>query len=121
MGHMCQSHNLGSRVRRQHVRLGVLWFAVSLVLGFGLVERGDAGRLGFLLALPLAIGCYCLLAGSFGVCVYNSVQGRRLANHGAEVVPDETLRKRLVRRGLTLAGLSCTLGGLGALAFVVSV
>lgn len=121
MGPMCQSHNLGSRSRRQHVRIGVLWLALSLVLGLVLVEQGAAGRLGFVLALPLAIGCYGLLAGSFGVCVYNGVQGRRLANHGAEVVPDETLRKRLVRRGLTLAGVSCTLGGLGALAFIVSV
>ena len=118
---MCQTQNLGSRVRRQHVRIGVLWFALALVLGFVLVDRGAAGRLGLLLAMPLAIGTYCLLSGSLGVCVYTGVQGRRLADHGAEMVPDETLRRRLVRRGLALAGLSCTLGGLGALAFVVSI
>jgi len=121
MGHMCKSHNLGSRVRRQHVRLGVIWFALTLVLGFALLERGAAAHFGFLLALPLAMGSYCLLAGSFGVCVYNGVQGRRHANHGSEMVPDETLRRRLVHRGLAYAGLSCALGGLGALAFVVSV
>lgn len=121
MGRMCQSQNLGARLRRQHVRIGVLWFAVSLVLGFVLVDRGAAGRLGWLLAVPLAMGSYCLLAGSLGVCVYSGVQGQRQADHGTEMVPDETLRRRLVRRGLALAGLSFTLGGLAAFAFVISV
>jgi hypothetical protein len=117
---MCTRHNLGSRFRQQHVRLGVIWLALALALGFGLVEWGAASRFGFLLALPLAIGTYCLLAGSFGVCFYNSMFGRRLADHGAEVVPDETLRKRLVRRGVALAGVSCTLAGVATAVFVVS-
>jgi hypothetical protein len=118
---MCTRHNLGSRFRQQHVRLGVVWLALALALGFGLVEGGVASRFGFLLALPLAIGTYCLLTGSFGVCFYNSMFGRRLADHGAEVVPDETLRKRLVRRGIALAGVSCTLAGVATAVFVVSV
>jgi len=117
---MCTRHNLGSRFRQQHVRLGVVWLAVALAIGFGLIEWGAASRFGFLLALPLAIGTYCLLAGSFGVCFYNSMFGRRLADHGAEVVPDETLRKRLVRRGIALAGVSCTLAGVATAVFVVS-
>jgi hypothetical protein len=118
---MCTRHNLGSRFRQQHVRLGVVWLALALALGFGLVEWGVASRFGFLLALPLAIGTYCLLAGSFGVCFYNSMFGRRLADHGAEVVPDESVRKRLVRRGVALAGVSCTLAGVATAVFVVSV
>src|SRR5262245_43804784 len=109
MGFMCTSHNLGARFRQQHVRLGVLWLALTLGLGFGLIEAGAASRYGFLLALPLAAGCYCLLAGSFGVCVYNGFFGRRMADHGAEHVPDEALRRRLIRRGMALAGVSCTL------------
>ncbi|HTV23840.1 MAG TPA: hypothetical protein VMG12_34355 [Polyangiaceae bacterium] len=118
---MCTRHNLGSRFRQQHVRLGVIWLSFALVLGFGLVEWGVASRFGILLALPLAVGTYCLLAGSFGVCFYNSMYGRRMADHGAEVVPDESLRKRLIRRGVALAGVSCTLAGLATAVFVVSV
>jgi hypothetical protein len=118
---MCTSHNLGSRFRQQHLRLGVIWLALTLVLGFGLVEWGVASRLGFLLALPLSIGTYCLLAGSFGVCAYNGVSGRRMADHGAEDVPDATVRKSLMRRGMALAGVSCTLAGLGTVVFVASV
>lgn len=118
---MCTRHNLGSRFRQQHVRLGVIWLALALALGFGLVEAGGASRFGFLLALPLAIGTYCLLSGSFGVCFYNSMFGRRLADHGAEVVPDESVRKRLVRRGIALVGVSCTLAGAATAVFVVSV
>jgi hypothetical protein len=118
---MCTRHNLGSRFRQQHLRLGVIWLASALVIGFGLVEWQAASRFGFLLALPLAAGTYCLLAGSFGVCFYNSMFGRRMADHGAEVVPDQALRKRLVRRGVALAGVSCTLAGLATALFVVSV
>lgn len=118
---MCTRHNLGSRFRQQHVRLGVIWLAFTLALGFGLVEGGVASRFGFLLALPLAVGTYCVLAGSFGVCFYNSMFGRRMADHGAELVPDPSLRKRLIRRGLALAGLSCTLAGMATAVFVLSV
>jgi hypothetical protein len=118
---MCTGHNLGSRFRQQHMRLGVIWLALTLVLGFCLVEWGAAGRLGFLVAFPLALGTYCLLAGSFGVCVYNSMSGRRRADHGAEEVPDAHVRKSLMVRGMALAGVSCTLAGLGTALFVVSV
>ena len=117
---MCTSHNLGSRFRQQHVRLGVLWLALTLGLGFGLTEVGVASRYGFLLALPLALGCYCLLAGTFGVCVYNGLSGRRMADHGPEQVPDDVLRRRLIRRGMALAGVSCTLAAAGTLVFVIS-
>lgn len=118
---MCTRHNLGARFRQQHLRLGVVLLASALIIGFGLVEWGAASRFGFLLALPLAAGTYCLLAGSFGVCVYNSMYGRRMADHGAEVVPDQALRKRLIRRGLAMAGVSCTLAGLATAVFVISI
>lgn len=121
MRHMCTQHNLGSRFRQQHLRVGVVWLALALVLGFGLVEWGVAARLGFLLALPLAVGTYSLLAGSFGVCFYTSIVGRRMADHGAEVVPDQALRQRLIRRGVALAGVSCALAGAATAVFVVSV
>jgi hypothetical protein len=117
---MCTGHNLGTRFRQQHLRLGVVLLAAALVVGFGLVEWGVASSFGFLLAVPLAAGTYCLLAGSFGVCVYNSMHGRRLADHGAEVVPDEAIRKRLIRRGIAMAGVSCTLAGLATTVFVIS-
>jgi hypothetical protein len=117
---MCTRHNLGSRFRQQNVRLGVILLAFTLVLGFGLVEWGVASHFGFLLALPLAAGTYCLLAGTFGVCFYNSMFGRRMADHGAEVVPDPSLRKRLIRRGVALMGVSCTLAGVATAVFMVS-
>src|SRR5688572_29839303 len=118
---MCTRHNLGTRYRQHLLRLGVVWLAVALVVGFGLVEWGAASSFGFLLALPLAAGTYCLLAGSFGVCFYNGLCGRRIADHGAEVVPDPALRKRLIQRGVALAGVSCTLAGMATAVFVISV
>jgi hypothetical protein len=117
---MCTSQNLGPRVRRGLLRVGVLWHAVALGLGFGLVEWGVASSFGFVLAAPLAIGIYCLLAGSFGVCFYTGMCGERRADHGAEVVAEATQREQLMRRGMTLAGVSCALAGLATMLFVVS-
>jgi hypothetical protein len=117
---MCTSHNLGPRVRRGLLRVGVLWQAVALGLGFGLVEWGVASSLGFLIAVPLAIGIYCLLASSFGVCVYTGMCGERRADHGAEVVAQTAQREQLKRRGMMLAGVSCTLAGLATMLFVVT-
>jgi hypothetical protein len=118
---MCSSHNLGYRFRRNHLRIGVLWLGLSLALGFALVEWGVAPRLGFLLVAPLTVGTYSLLAGAFGVCFYSSVFGKRHADHGAEAVADPALRQQLIRRGVMLAGASCTLALLATTLFVVSV
>jgi hypothetical protein len=117
---MCPSHNLGPRVRRGLLRVGVLWQAGALGLGFALVEWGVASRFGFLLAVPLAIGIYCLLASSFGVCVYSGICGERRADHGAEIVAEAARREQLMRRGVMLAGVSCTLAGLATTLFVAS-
>jgi hypothetical protein len=118
---MCSRHNLGYRFRRNHLRIGVFWLGLSLALGFALVEWGLAPSLGFLLVAPLTIGTYSLLAGSFGVCFYSSVFGKRRADHGVEGVPDAALREQLIRRGVMLAGASCTLAALATTVFVVSV
>jgi hypothetical protein len=121
MSPMCKSHNLGPRFRRNHLRIGVVWLGLALGLGFALVEWGLASRLGFLLVAPLTIGTYSLLAGSFGICVYSGVSGKRHADHGAEGVPDPELRQRLMQRGLTLAGVSCTLAAVATTLFVSSI
>jgi hypothetical protein len=97
-----------------------LWQAVALGLGFGLVEWGLGSSYGFLLAVPLAVGTYCLLASSFGVCFYSGLCGERRADHGAEVVADAGRREQLMRRGVMLAGVSCTLAGLATMLFVVT-
>ena len=117
---MCTSQNLGPRVRRSLLRIGVFWQAVALGLGFGLVEWGVASSFGFLLAVPLAIGTYCVLASSFGVCFYTGMCGKRRADHGAEIVARAGQREQLMRRGVLLAGVSCTLAGLATMLFVVS-
>lgn len=98
----------------------MFWQALALGLGFGLVEWGVASSFGFLLAVPLAIGTYCVLASSFGVCFYTGMCGERRADHGAEVVARAGQREQLMRRGVMLAGVSCTLAGLATMAFVVS-
>jgi hypothetical protein len=118
---MCNRHNLGPRVRLDHVRKGVIWLGLALGLGFALVESGLVDRLGFLLILPLATGIYCVLAGSFGVCFYHSVFGKRHADHGLEGVPDAQLRQGLIRRGVVLASVSCTLAAFATTLFVASV
>lgn len=120
MPRMCTSHNLGPRVRRGLLRLGVACQALALGLGFGLVEWGVASSFGFLLGLPLALGTYCLLASSFGVCFYAGMCGKRRADHGAEVVAEVALRERLLRRGVLLVGTSCALAALATTLFVVT-
>ncbi len=117
---MCTSHNLGPRVRQHHVRVGVVWLGLTLVLGFGLVEWGLASSLGILLIAPLTIGTYCLLAGTFGVCLYTGMAGRRVADHGSEGVPDAELRQSLVRRGVGFAALSGTIAVLATALFMAS-
>lgn len=121
MSGMCTSQNLGSRFRQRQLRAGVLWLAVALVAGFAMVRWEVAAGTGLLLVLPLAVGTYHLLAGTFGVCVYRGLCGQRRADHGEEFVPDERLRRRLMRRGMALVGVSCTLAGLATAAFVLSV
>ena len=93
---------------------------LALGLGFALVEWGHAPSFGFLLVAPLALGTYCLLAGTFGVCFYASIFGKRHADHGSEVVPCRRLRKRLIQRGVVLAGVSSTVAVLATLLFVAS-
>jgi hypothetical protein len=118
---MCNRHNLGPRVRLDHVRKGVIWLGLALGLGLVLVESELANQLGFLLILPLATGIYCVLAGSFGVCFYHSVFGKRHADHGLEGVPDAELRQGLIRRGIVLASVSCTLAAFATTLFVASI
>jgi len=120
MRRMCTSHNLGPRVRRGLLRVGVSCLAMALGLGFGLVEWGVASSFGFLLAVPLAIGTYCVLASSFGVCFYTGMCGKRRADHGAEIVAQTAQREQLKRRGVMLTGVSCALAGLATTLFVVS-
>jgi hypothetical protein len=118
---MCGDHNLGARVRRGHLRVGVVLAGLALALGFGIVDSGLPAAWGWLLVLPLTLGAYCLLAGSFGLCLFASIAGQRHADHGEEIVPDADLRRHLVQRGLVLTGVSCALAVLATAVFVSSV
>lgn len=118
---MCGDHNLGERVRRGHLRIGVVLTGLTLALGFAIADSGLPAVSGWLLLLPLTLGTYCLLAGSFGLCLYAGLAGQRHADHGDDIVPDRDLRRHLVQRGLIITGISCALSLAATAVFVSSV
>lgn len=114
-------HNLGTRSRSWLLRRGVLQLGGTLALGFLLVELGVASRFGWLLTLPLAIGCYSLCSALFGVCAFNGFSGMRVADHGSEAVTDTAARQRFMLRGLAVLVFSLTISVAGAKLFLLSV
>jgi hypothetical protein len=118
---MCGDHNLGRRVRRAHLRIGVLLTGLSLGFGLFITDLGLPAKAGWLLVLPLTLGTYCLLAATFGLCLYSSLSGQRRADHGADVVPDRVLRRHLLQRALVITGVSCAFAVLATAFFVSNV
>jgi hypothetical protein len=119
MRSLCPDHNLGQRIRSFHLRVSVVLFALALGLGFVIVDRQLSGAFGWLLALPLALGTYSFLAGSFGLCLFAGLKGQRRADHGSELVMDGEERRHMLRRGLVITGMSFGFA-LGAAALFVS-
>jgi hypothetical protein len=121
MKRMCRGHNLGSIPRRLHLRLSVMASTFTLGLGLVLAERGLAAHWGVLLAIPLTLASYWLLAGLFGVCTLTGVRGGRVADHGYERIADREMLKQLRLRGLMLFGASLAMSAVGTGVFMSSV
>src|SRR5262249_5984466 len=62
------AHTLGDRSRTLHVRFGVVNAGIALGFGLFLAESGSSRGLAWLIALPLGLAAYGLLAGALGVC-----------------------------------------------------
>ncbi len=121
MRRLCGTQNLGAVPRRIQLRLGVIGASLTLGLGLLLAERGLASSWGALLAIPLTLSSYWLLAALFGVCAFTGVRGGRVADHGYERIPDRETMVRLRQRGLLLFGASLVLSAVGTSVFVISV
>jgi hypothetical protein len=113
-----QQQNLGERARAKSISLGVLMAGVGLGWALLSSELGLTARLGWLVALPVAISAYLLLSGLLGVCVFNSVAGQRQADYGSEAVLDPQNRSRLRLRALLAVGASLLIAALFAVALV---
>ena len=81
-------------------------------------ELGVTKRLGWLVAIPVALSAYLLISGTLGVCVFNSVSGHRRADYGSEAVLDPERRAQLRLRALLAVSASLLIAGGFALALV---
>lgn len=101
-----QQRNLGQRARGKAVSVGVLMG--GLALGWALLssELGVTRQLGWLVALPAALSAYLLISGSLGICIYSSLKGNRVADHGSEAVLDPQNRAQLRLRALLAVSAS---------------
>lgn len=115
-----QQQNLGERARGKSVSFGVLMG--GLALGWALLssELGMTKRLGWFVALPVALSAYLLISGTLGVCVFNSVSGHRRADYGSEKVLDPERRSQLRLRALLAVSASLLIAGGFAFALVTS-
>jgi hypothetical protein len=120
MHRCCTSKNLGPRARRVQLRAGVIWLALTLAVGFTLVELGVAPVYGWLLILPMMSGTYSMLSGLFGVCIFAGARGARLTDYGHETVADCALRLSLRNRGAGVLLASLGWAALSTAVFVVS-
>lgn len=115
-----QQQNLGERARGKSVRFGVLMG--GLALGWALLssELGLTKRLGWLVALPVAVSSYLLISGTLGICLYNSVKGQRRADYGQEAVLDAERRSQLRVRALLAVSASLLIASAFAVALAAS-
>lgn len=115
-----QSQNLGGHARARAVRGGVLMCGVAL--GFTLLasELGMTRKLGWVVALPVALGAYLLISGILGICVYHGIQGLRATDYGDEAVLDPQRRGQLKLRALVAATASLAIAIAVAAALVTA-
>jgi hypothetical protein len=112
------AHTLGERARTAHLRFGVLNAGIAVAFGLGLVESGRFHRLGWLIALPLGLAAYGVLAGALGVCAMTGMRGERAADHGHETILDRGCARTIRGRAALLVFLSLGVAVLGAASFV---
>jgi hypothetical protein len=84
-----------------------------LAAQFGLVQR-----LGWLVAVPLALASYMVISGAFGICIFHGLTGKRQADHGREAVLDSGNRAKMRNRALLAVTASIAIGCAFAAAFV---
>jgi hypothetical protein len=92
----------------------------GLGVGYALLRRDlqlPAG-LNWLIAVPVALASYSVIAGLLGVCASSGFRGQRFADHGVEAVIDARTRRMLKMRALMVVSLSLLMAGLFAFAFV---
>jgi len=113
-----QQQNLGERARGKSVTFGVLMGGMALGWALLASELGMTKRLGWFVALPVALSAYLLISGTFGICLFNSVKGARQADYGRETVLDPERRSQLRLRALLAVSASLLIAGGFAFALV---
>lgn len=92
----------------------------GLGVGYALMRRDLhlPSGLNWLIAVPVALASYSLIAGLLGVCAYSGFRGERFADHGVEAILDARTRRQMRMRALMVLSLSLLMAGLFAFAFV---
>ncbi len=95
---------------------GVALGAFLLVAHFKLPRQ-----IGWFVGLPVALSSYLLISGIFGICLFNGLKGKRIADHGPEPVLDPANRAQMRSRALIAVSASLLIAGALAAAFVAHV
>ena len=112
---------MGVRARDQALRGGVLMAGVALG-AFLLVAHFKLPRqVGWFIGLPIGLSSYMLISGIFGICVFNGIQGKRVADHGREAVLDPSNRVQMRNRAFLAVSASLLIACVCAAAFVAHV
>jgi hypothetical protein len=77
--------------------------------------------LDWFVGLPVALSSYLLISGIFGICLFNGIKGKRIADHGPEAVLDPENRAQMRNRALWAVSVSLLIAGGFAAAFVARV
>ncbi len=114
----CRQRNLGGRASNRALRGGVFLAGLALAAFSVLSQLGRLSQLGWLMALPVAGAAYLLISGALGICVYNSMQGKRHVDHGREAILDPEHRAHLRNLALIAVSVSVAIGFGFAAAFL---
>jgi len=114
----CHQRNMGVRARDQSLRGGVLMAGVALGAFLLAAHFKLPRRLDWFVGLPVALSSYLLISGIFGICLFNGLKGKRMADHGAETVLDPSNRAQMRNRALWAVSASVLIACGFAAAFV---
>jgi hypothetical protein len=109
---------MGVRARDQALRGGVLMAGVALGSFLLAAHFKLPRRLDWFVGVPVAMSSYMLISGIFGICVFNGLKGKRMADHGSETVLDPSNRAQMRSRAFWAVSASLLIACGFAAAFV---
>jgi hypothetical protein len=112
---------MGVRARDQALRGGVLMAGVALGAFLLAAHFKLPRQLDWFVGVPVAMSSYMLISGIFGICAFNGMKGKRIADHGSESVLDPANRAQMRNKALWAVSASVLIACGFAAAFVARV